>query len=145
MILEPVITEMKKLSILLLLLAMAFPFGAKAATQTGDVNGDGKVSIADVTTLINYLLTHEWPATQVDEYVDLGLGSGTLWATHNLGAINPEDYGDYFAWGETVPNKDTYRLVTTAFLYYENGSLRFSKYNTDSQYGEIDNKTELDP
>ncbi len=129
----------------MLLLAMAFPFGAKAATQTGDVNGDGKVSIADVTTLINYLLTHEWPATQVDEYVDLGLGSGTLWATHNLGAINPEDYGDYFAWGETVPNKDTYTWATTAFVYYENGSLRFSKYNTDSQYGEIDNKTELDP
>jgi hypothetical protein len=145
MYLEPVITEMKKLSILMLLLAMAFPFGAKAATQTGDVNGDGKVSIADVTTLINYLLTHEWPATQVDEYVDLGLGSGTLWATHNLGAINPEDYGDYFAWGETVPNKDTYTWATTAFVYYENGSLRFSKYNTDSQYGEIDNKTELDP
>ena len=145
MILEPVITEMKKLSILMLLLAMAFPFGAKAATQTGDVNGDGKVSIADVTTLINYLLTHEWPATQVDEYVDLGLGSGTLWATHNLGAINPEDYGDYFAWGETVPNKETYSWATTAFVYYENGSLHFSKYNTDSQYGEIDNKTELDP
>lgn len=37
------------------------------------------------------------------EYVDLGLPSGTLWATCNVGAINPEDYGDYFAWGETTP------------------------------------------
>ena len=31
------------------------------------------------------------------EYVDLGLPSGTLWATCNVGATSPEDYGDYFA------------------------------------------------
>ena len=35
------------------------------------------------------------------EWVDLGLPSGTKWATYNIGASNPEDYGDYFAWGET--------------------------------------------
>ncbi len=34
-------------------------------------------------------------------YVDLGLPSGTLWATCNVGADTPEGYGDYFAWGET--------------------------------------------
>ena len=34
------------------------------------------------------------------EQVDLGLPSGTLWATMNVGADTPEDYGDYFAWGE---------------------------------------------
>lgn len=33
--------------------------------------------------------------------VDLGLPSGTRWATTNLGAASPEKYGDYFAWGET--------------------------------------------
>ena len=37
------------------------------------------------------------------EYVDLGLPSGTLWATCNIGADNPEDIGDFFAWGETAP------------------------------------------
>ena len=37
------------------------------------------------------------------EYVDLGLPSGTLWATMNVGADSPEDYGDYFAWGEITP------------------------------------------
>ena len=47
--------------------------------------------------------THEW--------VDLGLPSGTLWATCNVGANAPEDYGDYFAWGETKP-KDNYDLNT---------------------------------
>lgn len=35
-------------------------------------------------------------------YVDLGLPSGTLWCTTNIGATNPEDYGLYFAWGETT-------------------------------------------
>lgn len=44
---------------------------------------------------------------QNHEFVDLGLPSGTLWATCNVGASSPEDYGDYFAWGETT-TKDTY-------------------------------------
>ena len=35
------------------------------------------------------------------EYVDLGLPSGLKWATCNVGAENPEDYGNYYAWGET--------------------------------------------
>ena len=38
--------------------------------------------------------------------VNLGLPSGTLWATTNVGAMNPEDYGDYFAWGETETKTD---------------------------------------
>ena len=35
------------------------------------------------------------------EWVDLGLPSGTLWATCNVGATSSRDYGDYFSWGET--------------------------------------------
>lgn len=35
------------------------------------------------------------------EFVDLGLPSGTLWATMNVGASNPSDYGQYFQWGDT--------------------------------------------
>lgn len=37
------------------------------------------------------------------EYVDLELPSGIKWATMNVGAISPDQYGDYFAWSETVP------------------------------------------
>ena len=40
------------------------------------------------------------------EYVDLGLPSGTLWATCNVGASSPYETGLYFAWGETEPNED---------------------------------------
>ena len=39
-------------------------------------------------------------------YVDLGLPSGLKWATCNVGAENPGDYGDYFAWGETSPKAE---------------------------------------
>lgn len=35
------------------------------------------------------------------KYIDLGLPSGLKWATCNVGASSPEDYGDYYAWGET--------------------------------------------
>jgi hypothetical protein len=59
------------------------------------------------------------------EYVDLELPSETLWAACNVGAENPWDYGDYFAWGETEPKKeynwDTYKFGTrdnlTKYLY----------------------------
>ena len=66
------------------------------------------------------------------EYVDLGLPSGTLWATCNVGATTPEGYGDYFAWGETQPKSyydwSTYR--------YCNGSYdQLTKYCTNSYYG----------
>ena len=115
----------------------------------GDVDLDGVVAISDVASLVDYLLKGSWPDDPVTppeyESVDLGLPSGTLWATCNVGADNPEDCGDYFAWGEVVPNKEYYWWETTAWVYVENGKIYLSKYNTKSTNGEIDNKTELDP
>lgn len=46
------------------------------------------------------------------EAIDLGLPSGTLWASYNVGATSPEKYGDYFAWGETEGNKEIYFWTT---------------------------------
>ena len=49
-------------------------------------------------------LTYEGTAPAPEhQYVDLGLPSGLKWATCNVGATVPEEYGDYFAWGETQP------------------------------------------
>lgn len=39
-------------------------------------------------------------------YIDLGLPSGTLWADRNVGASSPEDYGNYYAWGEIEPKNE---------------------------------------
>ncbi len=75
------------------------------------------------------------------EFVDLGLPSGTLWATTNVGAATPADYGDYFAWGETAP-KENYSWNTYKWC---NGSYNtLTKYNTDSYYGTVDNNTVLE-
>ena len=51
------------------------------------------------------------------KYVDLGLPSGTKWATCNIGADSPEEYGDYYSWGETRTKKFFY--VDTYKLYYK--------------------------
>ena len=75
------------------------------------------------------------------EWVDLGLPSGTLWATCNVGASSPEDYGSYFAWGETQ-SKQTYDWSTYQWC---NGTLNtLTKYCTDANYGTVDGKTELE-
>ena len=66
------------------------------------------------------------------DYVDLGLPSGTLWATCNVGASSPEDHGDYFAWGETT-TKSSYSWST---YKYCNGSYdKLTKYCNSSSYG----------
>ena len=79
-------------------------------------------------------------------YADLGLPSGTLWATCNIGATSPEDYGDYFAWGETEPydenGKTTFNEST--YKWCNGSSSTLTKYNTSSSDGTVDNKTELD-
>ena len=95
-------------------------------------------------------------APDTKEYVDLGLPSGTLWATCNVGATYPEEYGDYFAWGETTSKADytweTYRWMTPG----QDDRKYINKYTfADEQTSYIwynsegifvgDNKTELDP
>ena len=80
------------------------------------------------------------PATEVKK-VDLGLPSGTLWADRNVGADSPEDYGDYFAWGETAP-KSYYEWST--YKWCRGSDDIMTKYCTDSNYGIVDNKTVLD-
>ena len=77
-------------------------------------------------------------------YVDLGLPSGLLWAICNVGADNPEDYGDYFAWGEVVP-KENYDWSTYSYGFDWN---QLTKYCNNSGYGYngfTDNLTTLLP
>ena len=80
--------------------------------------------------------------TIVPEAVDLGLS--VKWATFNVGATSPEDYGDYFAWGETEP-KEIYSWAT--YKWCEGTNKTMTKYCSDSNYGNngfTDNKMELD-
>ena len=77
--------------------------------------------------------------------VDLGLPSGIKWASCNVGAEKPEDYGNYYAWGEVLPKKD-YPWATYKHAY-GNGN-KLTKYCNNASYGDngfTDNKTTLDP
>ena len=80
-----------------------------------------------------------------DGYVDLGLPSGLLWATCNLGATTPDGYGNYYAWGETS-TKNTYNWSTYRYATVDaDGDLQtLTKYNTLESYGTVDNKTTLE-
>lgn len=66
-------------------------------------------------------------------YVDLGLASGTKWATYNVGAQLPKQYGTYFAWGETM-GKEYYSK--SSYKYYD---YWYTKYTSD------DNVITLEP
>ena len=95
--------------------------------------------------------------------VDLNLPSGLKWANCNVGATKPEEYGDYFAWGEIEPyytdghSQDNYcnnwkdgksEGYGWSTYKWSNGSYsnltNCTKYCTNSDYGIIDNKTILD-
>ena len=67
------------------------------------------------------------------EQVDLGLPSGTIWATCNLGASSPEECGDYYAWGETRPK----------YCYYWD-NYKFGDRDNLTKYNKEDGKTILD-
>lgn len=85
------------------------------------------------------------PQPVSDGWVDLGLPSGLLWAECNVGATAPEEYGDYFAWGETQPKEvydwSHYHYCTVDVF----GNLAtLTKYNTSTNLGSVDTLTTLE-
>lgn len=78
------------------------------------------------------------------EPVDLGLS--VKWATCNVGATRPSEYGDYFAWGETRPKRSFYD-ANLKYCLDKRGDLfprGFSKYVADAEFGKPDNRTRLE-
>ena len=73
--------------------------------------------------------------------VDLGLS--IKWAPCNVGASSPEQYGDYFAWGETAVKED-YSWKTLKYCGDAGGN-SFTKYNSKERYGAVDNLVQLEP
>lgn len=75
-------------------------------------------------------------------YVDLGLPSGTMWATTNVGASNPQDYGNCYAWGE-ISTKDKKKYSWENYTYGSDCN-SLTKYCNNSVNGNLDNKTILE-
>ena len=123
---------------------MTFTTALKTGTLTSSKSQTIKRSIFGALTDIDAMVS-DWVSTApVPENVDLGLK--VYWATFNVGASKPEEYGAYFAWGETDPKRDysweTYRFWTSGS---SSSDLKFSKYVTASSFGTVDDKTVLDP
>ena len=73
----------------------------------------------------------------IEEWVDLDLPSGLLWCSHNVGAKYPENYGNYYAWGETEV-KDRYTWSTYRYVNNDNNQKELTKYCNNSYYGHND-------
>ena len=98
---------------------------------------------------------------QSEDYVDLGLPSGTLWATANVGASAPEEYGNYYAWAETktyseVDESNTMNYnyagsyIKTAYnwftyKYCQGSETTMTKYCMSSDFGTVDSLNVLQP
>ena len=108
-------------------------FTKKTSSTLNTVTSSGAVKI------LNLGKAQDWIATAPPEPVDLGLS--VKWANYNVGASKPEDYGDYFSWGETSP-KTEYKWANYLYGTAKNGP--FSKYVLNSDYGTVDHKLVLD-
>lgn len=76
------------------------------------------------------------------EAVDLGLS--VRWATRNLGAKAPYQYGDYYSWGEIYPKAEG-KYTTDYYKWYDKDTQKYTKYVVYERYGIVDNKEELEP
>ena len=142
---------MKKMFLLACTLCLSVCAMAQTAFYVYKTDGSRvKYAIADVDS-ISFTAPKTGDTESGHEWVDLGLPSGLKWATCNVGANSPEEYGDYFAWGETETKTDyswdTYKWGTATYnAEYDYWVLEtLTKYNTSSTYGTVDNKTTLDP
>lgn len=120
-----------------LLLMLAGLQAARAQKMTVQMTNNQTYEFK-VPEVLDITFTEEGVVTK--QYVDLGLPSGTLWATFNVGADKPEAYGDYFAWGETKP-KTYYGWATYQLCNGTDKTMK--KYCTNSSYGTVDGLTAL--
>ena len=97
------------------------------------------------SALTTNIYTQLTGTTDGHEWVNLGLPSGTIWATHNVGGTNPEDAGMYFMWGETTEQATT---DWTTYSYCDGAEKALTRYCTNADYwggeGDMDNKSVLD-
>ena len=108
---------LSKLSLLIVAMTIVFASCEKESGSENNKPEDGNENPEVVGNTING-----------HEYVDLGLPSGLKWATCNIGATNPEDFGNYYAWGETSTKNE----------YLENNcstvGVDLSEISGDAQY-----------
>ncbi len=69
------------------------------------------------------------------------MSTSVKWAAYNVGATAPQEYGDYYAWGETEPKSN---YLWTTYKWCNGSETTLTKYNTSSSYGTVDIITQLE-
>ena len=109
----------------------------------------GSATITATTVYGGFVATCNVSVTSTLDYVDLGLPSGLKWATRNLGAngfVNsPEDWGDYFAWGETEPYYSSYDFYSGAIWKDDKSGYNWESYKWSNEAGDKFTKYCLNP
>ena len=115
--------------------------------DVADCNSGGAFRTASITLTYKYgsdFIAESIKIYQVAKYVDLGLS--VKWASCNLGASKPTEYGGYYQWAGTTDVSDTGIYLDWSNCPYHVGSSSYSswmKYNTSPLWGTPDNKTVL--
>ena len=133
---------MKKFTLFtVVILCVAHLVNAQLKLYVYENNGEVTEFIASDVDSISFTDPGTYPINpKTEEYVDLGLS--VRWAVCNVGANAPEEYGDYFAWGE-IETKNYYQLNNYQWAASVTGMIL--KYCTNSFLGNVDNKTQLEP
>ncbi len=134
---------MKNLLLPILAIAALPLIPTDTAAQISLYDADGNVIFSSKETPAYIDFNYNAPSKGEENghaWVDLGLPSGTLWADHNIGATNPEDYGDYYAWGETA-TKETYDWST--YFDTNDGGNTFEKYNHNGGLTELETSDDV--
>lgn len=122
-----------------------------ATVSNGKVKGiaEGSTTITasagSKTATCSVTVTRPEPGpVSTEKMVDLGLPSGLKWAGWNVGATKPEEFGDYFSWGETKP-KDSYWQDNYKYGVVNKYGVDdvIYKYNSNAEYGAVDGRTRL--
>lgn len=122
---------MKKYLLLISALLISCCAFAQNKIVIGDMNGDGELTEEDIQILSDNILHNRISALSTDgnvyvqDFVDLGLPSGTLWATCNVGAIAPEAAGHHYAWAEIATKED---FSWNSYAYAEDSYSSLTKY-----------------
>jgi hypothetical protein len=129
---------MKKLLTVIVLLLCGLTGKAQEVMVIEKSNGNElRISVNEVKRVFFEQTTYH----NGHEFVDLGLPSGTKWASCNVGASKPEEYGYYYAWGETTP-KNSYSWDN--YKWGSRWDQNITKYNIDPSCGLVDNKVVLE-
>jgi hypothetical protein len=119
--------------------------GALTLTATTSDDEEYTASLASKTFAAGKAYRYtvsELQAKPTYEAVDLGLS--VKWANMNVGATKPDEYGNYYAWGEISPQlSNTYNW--SSYQWCNGSNTTITKYNTNSKYGTVDSRTTLLP